>query len=273
MEILRPSDYDFYNFEENIISGKENIEAFYKVLRSPNTKYFWDLDQILGNSTKSVYEIFNKTNPYKINANIWEVDKLDYLTSLVENAGYLNHGDLEVNWFKNIPLYRAKRYEYSKMALDIAVKVSGIENNFILTSRLPKLERATNLWVQREFPEFDKGNILIRKKDDPRNSIDYKIESLKEHSDNNHSVVLIEDQERYINAALRADIQNLLVIGVPVGVIRYSIQDNSLLTLSRYPFKEQEMLPLYTLFQNAQNYKSEVKYSVSHNDIDSLLSL
>ena len=249
MEILKPSEY---LFDENILGGNENIQTFYNTLRNPYTKYFWDLDAILGDTPKSIFDKFNKNNPYNIAANTWEIDRFDYLTALVENIGYLDHDDLEADWFKNIPLYRAKSYKYAKMALDIAIRVSGIKNNYILTSRLPKLERATNLWVKREHPGFDKNNILIRKKDDPRSSVDFKVDSLMKYSGNNHHIVLIEDQERYIDASLKADITNMLVIGVPLGVMRYSTCDNRLLVLSRYPVEEQEMLPLYTLFQNAQ---------------------
>lgn len=84
-EILKPSGY---SFENNIIDGVKKINVFYEILRNPKTKYFWDLDQILVDSAKSVFDEFNKKNPYKITAKVWDLDKHDYLTSLVENSGY-----------------------------------------------------------------------------------------------------------------------------------------------------------------------------------------
>jgi hypothetical protein len=249
MEILKPSGY---SFEDNVISGIEKLNAFYSVLKNPNTKYFWDLDQVLVDSAKTIFENFNNKNPYGITANMWESDKYYYLTSLVEKAGFKDHGDLEADWIKNIPLYSSESFEYAKSALKIAIDVSGPENNFILTSRLPRLERATSLWVKRELPYFDMNNILIRKKNDLRDGNVFKVDNLKEHSGEDYHVVLIEDQERYIAAALQSDIKNMLIIGMPEGLVSYNICDERLLVLSRFPVKEQEVMPLYTLFQNAQ---------------------
>lgn len=258
MEKIKPSEY---SFEKNIVSGFENLNIFYNALKNPETKYFWDLDQVLVDSAKYIFDKFNKENPYKIIANFWDLDKYDYLTALVENTGHLDHGDLEADWYKNIPLYRSQGFKYAKLALDMAISVSGTHNNFILTSRLPRLERATNLWIKREIPGFDNRNVLIRKKHDTRDPVCYKVDMLREHSANTHNIVFVEDQEKYINAALISDVKNLLVIGIPEGRICYTVRDNRLLVLARYPFQEQEVLPLYTLFENARS--QEKAYNVA----------
>jgi hypothetical protein len=250
MEILKPSEN---SFENNIISGTENVDKFYEVIRNPKTKYFWDLDQILVDSAKSVFDEFNKKNPYKITANVWELDKHGYLTSLVENAGYKDNTNWDADWFKNIPLYRSKRFEYAKSALDIAINISGAHNNYILTSRLPRLERATKLWVSREIPEFDMVNILIRNRDDLRSSVEFKTDTLKENSGDDYYTVLVEDQEQFITGALNSNIANFLAIGIPEGRMSYTTRDDRLLVLGRYPIKEQEVMPLYTLFRNARD--------------------
>lgn len=252
MEKLAPQDFVF---EKNVINGAENIKNFYTAIKNPTTKYFWDLDQILVNSTKYIFDKFNRENPYNLTANVWELDQHDYLTAVVEKAGFRNHDNLETDWYKNIPLYKSDSFEYSKKALEIAIDISGAENNYFLTSRSPKLERATCLWIRREIPEFKMENLLIRKKGDTRDSLAFKVETLEQRTGDNFQTIFVEDQERFIKGALKVNVKKLFVIGSPNGKISYKTQDPRLLVLARYPFQDQEHLPLYTLFQNARNCK------------------
>jgi hypothetical protein len=174
------------------------------------------------------------------------------LTAVVEDAGYTEHENLEADWYKNIPLYKSDSFEYSKKALETAIDISGPQNNYFLTSRSPKLERATRLWIRREIPEFDGQNLLMRIKGDSRNSLAFKIDALEQYTGDDYYTFFIDDQERFIKAALESRAKNLLVIGSPNGKVTYVTQDARLLILARYPFEQQEHLPLYTLFKNAQ---------------------
>jgi hypothetical protein len=250
MEKLAPDDYIF---EKNIIYGSENINNFYSAIKDPKTKYFWDLDQILVNSAKYIFDKFNRENSYKLTANVWQLDQHDYLTAVVEAAGFTDHTDLETDWYKNWPLYKSESFKYSKEALKIAIDMAGAQNNYFLTSRSPKLRRATCLWIKQEIPEFGMENLLIRKKGDARDSLAFKIDTLEQNSGDDYKTIFVEDQERFIKGALEAEVKNLLVIGSPNGKVTYTIQDPRLLVLARYPFKQQELLPLYSLFEIAQN--------------------
>jgi hypothetical protein len=71
MEKLAPQGFVF---EKNIIYGAEYINNFYSAIKDPTTKYFWDLDQILVNSAKYIFDKFNRENPYGVRANVWELD-------------------------------------------------------------------------------------------------------------------------------------------------------------------------------------------------------
>ena len=226
MEKLAPKDFVF---EKNIISGAENVNSFYTAIRNPATKYFWDLDQVLVNSARYIFDKFNKENPYNLTANLWELDQHDYLTSVVERAGFIDHDNFETDWYKNWPLYKSDCFEYSKKALKIAINVSGAQNNYFLTSRSPKLERATCLWIKREIPEFEMENLLIRQKGDSRDSLAFKTETLERCTGDDFQTIFIEDQERFIKGALRAKVNNLLVIGSPNGKVKYETQDPRLL--------------------------------------------
>lgn len=253
MEKLAHNDKEF--LELSIIKGLKNLETFKKALSKKNTKYFWDIDGILANTPDIIYKIFNRNNKYGQTANIWETCVFNYLTYLVEKAGFAEHKNVEENWYRTLPLYMARRYEYSRLAMREAMAISGKNNNYVLTSRIPQLYLSTDLWLKREFPEFDRNKILMRRKNDLRGSSEFKTESLEEHSGKDHYVVLIEDQERYIKSALESEsIENLLVIGVPPGMVQHrDISDDRYISLARYPVKKQETYPLYCLIRSARS--------------------
>jgi len=261
MEKLRNNRFVF---EENIIRGFENLEKYYDALIDPNTKIFWDMDLVLIDSGKTVFNEFNNKNPYKIKANLWESDRFDYLNYLVEKMGIKDETDWESDWYKNIPLYKSKAYKYSKMALDISLDLTGAENNYILTSRLPRLKRATDLCVRREFPEFKIDNLLIRNKSSEEKADVYKVDCLKKKASRDHFTILIEDHQPYIELAIKSNIPNFMAIGIPFGANSFSIEDDNLMTLARYPFCEQETRPLYSLFLNALKKKSKLIFYEKH---------
>ena len=241
-------------FEKHIRYGFENIDKFKDVFCSEKLRFVWDIDGILIDTPKSVLDLANKKYNFIKPANPWETDEFDFLTKLGRISGFNDKvlESMEADWYKSFPMYKASPYEGIPEALEMAIDRAGPENNFVLTSRKPKLERATNLLIAREFPRIPCKNILIRKNLNLSGK-EFKMKGLKSLSDFDGVTILLDDVDEYIKAATEIHLDNLYMIAVPVGKLPITVEDPHLLVLERYPLESQGMLPLKNMLQRYFN--------------------
>jgi hypothetical protein len=238
-----------YNWQESF-SG--NWDLYKTAIQNPKTIHVYDIDGILAYSAKVVFEDFtNKTGIYVHPA---DIDKFNFLRSVAKNHG-LNGSDLASandGWYDPEILLKAPRYLYIKSVVQRSLSLVGAERNFVLTARNPELKQATLEWFDREFPEIRPDNIIIR---DTKtiDAIPFKIEKLNNFSKLAPWVVYTEDALQFVEAALAADISNLVVVNIPQGTIWPGFRHNNLLLLKRFTVKNQAMYPFHDTITRAAN--------------------
>ncbi|MGA3292148.1 MAG: hypothetical protein ABSC49_03340 [Candidatus Microgenomates bacterium] len=229
---------------ENLFTGDK--ELFENVLQNRQTVFVYDIDGILANSAKAVFENFTeKTGIY---ASPVELDERGYLTRLATKSGLdeesIKHA--EDGWYKQDILLSAHRYLYIKPLVEKTIRYYGPERNFVLTSRNPGLKDCTvNKWFPRELPKlFRTENILIR--DDSNAKIDgvlFKTDSLARLAAKAPWIVFIDDDIRFVKSALE-NITNSLVINVLQGKTKSDFRHKRLVEIKRFPDELQAMYPL-----------------------------
>lgn len=233
---------------QKIFSG--NWEKFKDAFSNPETKIFFDEDGILADTPKVVLKKFEKRTG--ITADPSKIDSWDYLTRLAREANLSQYAieHAEDDWYRAESLSRATRYLYMRPVTRKTVSLFGNENNFVLTSREPFLGKSTIRWNQTQYPEIPRENILIRKTDKIKPT-EFKVEQMAIRASKNSWVILVEDSTKYVKAVLQADIKNLLVIHIPLGVIKPDFEDDRLILIRRYPGILQAMYPLMDAIEKA----------------------
>jgi hypothetical protein len=229
-----------YHLEDLFIGDRK---LFQEVLQNRETIFVYDIDGILANSPKIVLKNF--TEKYEIRTNPAEIASLDYLTRLAKKAGFsedvIKHA--EDGWYKPEVLLAAQRYLYIRPVVRKTVSYYGSKNNSVLTSRNPDLEMPTLNWFNREVPEIKNENILIRKKGDPMSGADFKVKNLRGLAAVAPWVVFVDDATDFTKAAIEANIDNCLVVNIPLGKIMPDFRHERLIIIKRYPEEIQAMYP------------------------------
>lgn len=239
------------NIDKQIFS-KTELLTLKEYVNDPDTVYFWDIDGILKNSTKKVFEIFNDIAGTKYDPNdILEWDHLkikameDGLSEdLVQLANYL--------WYDAHVLGSAEKHLGVDDLINFAVQEFGIERNFVLTSRNPNLKIITQRWFELNLPIFPKDNILIREDSDV-DPAQFKADTIKDIAGDKKSV-LIDDAPHYIKRVIE-EVENCLILFVPQGKIMSEVESERLIRISRYPEGSQEIFSLYKLMLSAARRK------------------
>lgn len=244
------------NFQEHIYQGAENIHYLKSALADPETIFIFDADGIIVNSPAEVYRIFNtKVSSFDVTVNPMDADHFHYLTKIAK----LNNLPQEViekaeeDWYKNMPLYRSEPYDGMRKVVDETIGLSGRNRNYVLTARMPKLSRATHLWFCLNLPKkIPQDNILIRGKNSSVKSDAFKVGKIKEKAETTTWVVFFDDSTKFVKSVSDANIDNCVVVNVPIGKIRPDFSHERLIVLGRYPEKEQSMYPLLDLIRRTK---------------------
>lgn len=227
-----------------------NWEIFCEAVKNPKTIFVYDIDGILINSTKDVFEDFTrKTGVY---AHPAELDRFNYLTYLARLAN-LPEGlvaTAEDGWYDPKILRVSKKYFYIKPVVDKTLSFYGPDRNFVLTSRNPGLKDATLVSIREQFPEFNEGNILITKDDEADRAV-FKARNLKVLAKNAPWVVFVDDSVDFVKAALGNGTQNCVVVNIPMGKITPDFEHERLMQIKRFPVVLQAMYPFMRAFDLA----------------------
>jgi hypothetical protein len=231
-----------YIFSELFI-GDENL--FQEVLQNPETIFVYDIDGILANTPKVVFDKFSKKNGIAVKE--FEMTKWNYLTELLKSNGFgkeaVEHA--EDDWFKPEVLVAARRFLYIRPVVEKTVNFYGADRNFILTSRNPYFKPSTIEWIAREFPKIRSENVFIRDSGgiDLEISAKFKAEKLGLLAKKAPWVVFVDDSTDFVKAALTDGIQNCLVVNIPQGKIMPDFRHERLIIIKRYPEELQAMYP------------------------------
>jgi hypothetical protein len=257
-----------YNFDQQVLYG--NAEKFIEILATPNVKVVYDSDGIKANSPKITVGKFNLLRE-DFNFRPHQITCWDQLTQWALSEGL--DADLiataEDVWYDPDILKLAEPYLYSRPMVKKSMKLSGQENNFVLTSRRPGLSDVTYKWYARHF-QFLNENILIRNDEDNLSGVEFKkreIEKLVQLARRQETyVILVEDTGKNIKEVgefiLSRGYDNYCAIHMPIGLIKPEYFAENLLILKRYPFEEQGIYPLFDLMRKSLEYK-ENNYNVA----------
>ncbi len=128
-------------------SFEGNWDLFKEAVNNKNTIYMYDGDGIIIDSPSTVFNDFNlKTG---LVAKPMEIESWNHLTEVAEKSG-LNEElvkSAEQGWYDSEILRSSHRYLYIRPVIKKTLKLSGPDNNFILTSRKPDLKTATEEWM------------------------------------------------------------------------------------------------------------------------------
>lgn len=243
-------EYAPYRFNE-LFSG--NWKLFQEALKNHQTVFVYDNDGIISDTAKIVYERFNQANG--TSAQTSEITSWNYLTEYAKEQNLdqtiIEHA--EDDFYDPGVLRQADRLLYIKPAINKTIKTYGAQNNYILTSRNPKLWYVTRKWFKEQFPEILPKNILIRKDGDKTNGEDFKVQKLQKLASEAPWVVFIDDASQFVNAVLKVHISNCLVVNIPQGKIMPETTNEHLFVIKRYPDSIQAMYPLMDAIDRASN--------------------
>lgn len=226
-------------------------------LNNPETIFVYDMDGILTNTSKAVLENFSKK--YGVRADPTEIDEPLYLTNLAKKKGLgtdvIEHA--EDGWFEPDLLLAAQRYLYTKSTVLKTIRLYGADRNFVLTSRNHEVGDITIDWFARELPEIKRENILIRNYGDVGrvDSVRFKVENLKILARKAPWVVFVDDSVKFCKAAL-SEVENCLVIFIPVGKMVPGFSHERLFVIKRYPNDIQAIYPLVFALDKANIEKN-----------------
>lgn len=238
---------DLYNWQK-LFYG--NWALFKDAASNPKTIFVYDIDGILANSAKKVFQNFStKTG---INVNPANLTSWNYLTEMAVKANLSQQAikTAEADWYDVDVLLSAQRYLHIKPAVLKTMSLVGPENNYVLTSRNPNFKDSTLNWLHRELPVFKAENVLIRG-DKSTDSVTFKTENLIRLSARAPWVVFIDDALSYVKGALEAKLPNLVVVNIPQGLEMPDFKHNNLIVIKRYPERLQAMYPLYDAISRA----------------------
>lgn len=223
---------------------------FVKVVNNPKTIYMYDADGIIINSSRDAVYNFNKKHGFDLHSA--DIDKWLYLTEVAKknNLGEEAIRTAEDDYYNPDVLEGSGRYFYIKPLIGMTMLLCGADNNYVLTSREPYLTQVTNKWFGQNVSEFLQENILIREDADIKPT-DFKVSEIKECAKRTPWVVFIDDSAKYVDAVLDSNIENCLVINVPLGKIKQSRVHERLIVIDRYPQECQGMYLLYKAFEKA----------------------
>lgn len=243
-------EYAPYRFNE-LFSG--NWKLFQEALKNPQTIFVYDNDGIISNTAKLVYERFNQANG--TSAQLSEITSWNYLAEYAKSQNLspevIKHA--EDDFYNPSVLRQAERLLYIKPVIKKTIDIYGASNNYILTSRNPELWYVTRKWFKEKFPEILPKNILIRKDGDKTNGEDFKVQNLSKLASKTPWIVFIDDASQFVNAVLKAQISNCLVVNIPQGKIMPETTNEHLFVIKRYPDSIQAMYPLMDAIDRALN--------------------
>lgn len=230
-----------------------NWEFFQKVLSNPKTIIVYDIDGILLNSPDIVLKRFTEKTGIKTNPA--EIDRWDYLTSLAKNEG-LSEDEVkhaEDGWYDPMVLSEAKRYLYIRPVIRKTVSYHGPDHNFVLTSRNPYLKQSTIESFDTHLPEIKTKNILIRESGgiDKTVSAAFKVENLRALAKIAPWILFVDDSVDFCEAVIKADIENCVVVNIPLGKIMPDYRHERLIVIKRFPDEIQAMYPLMFMLDKA----------------------
>ncbi len=242
-----------YRFPE-LFTG--NWELFEKAVRNPETFFVYDIDGIIANTPKIVLKRF--TEKTGVETNPAEINELNYLTRVATSAKLDPEciKDVEADWYNPSVLANAQRYLYIAPVIDKTLEYYGSKRNFALTARNPAFKESTIEWFAKNVPKFDKENLLIRENKDIESSI-FKAANLVRLAKNAPWIIYVDDSIEFTKAALDANIENCLVINIPLGKIMPNFQHEHQFILKRYPEHLQAMYPFMdALYRALRDVKS-----------------
>jgi hypothetical protein len=214
----------------------------------------YDLDGVLADSADSVFRDFENENQIRVYP--YKIDSWEYLTYIAKTSNLSDSqiSNAESGWYDPEILGRAKRYSYTRPLVSLTMKLAGVDNNFVLTSRnsnIPMMKDKTNSWINKHFGKFPDENRLIWDPNSGMKASEFKAEEIKKRAKMFDWVVFMDDSGRYTKAALNVGCENILAINIPLGVIKPSFDHERLIVVGRYPEESQSMYPLYWAFKKA----------------------
>lgn len=227
-----------------------NEKLFQKILRNPETIIVYDIDGILAYSAEKVLKRFS--DEYGIPTSPAETNGWGYLTNLAKAAGLptekIEHA--EDFWYDPQLLLTVRKYLYMKPVVSKTIDLFGAEKNYVLTSRGPKFNDSTLIWLAREYPEIPAENLMIRN-DAKIDSAEFKTGCLRWLAKTAPWVVFIDDAIDFTKAAIDANIKNCLVINIPQGKVMPDFSHERLIVIKRFPDEIQAMHPFMHAIERA----------------------
>lgn len=228
-----------------------NWDLFKEALGNPETIFVYDIDGILANTPKPVFENFYRKTGIK--ADPAEMNKREYLVALAVElnlgADVIEHADDD--WYKPEILLAAQRYLYVKPVVLKTVGFYGPDNNFVLTSREKDVEDVTLKWFARELPQIKPENILMREKESGESSTAFKAREMGVLAKRAPWVVFVDDFTEFCQAVLDAGIENCLVINIPHSKVTPDFSHERMAIIKRHPEDIEAMYPLLFALEKA----------------------
>lgn len=226
-----------------------NLDLIKEPFSNPETIIFYDIDGILADSPKVVYEKFKEENNIDIKPS--QTDSWNYLNKVAHENGIPFEKIIYIqdDWYNPDVLFKAQPYLYIRPVVEKTLKLFTPERNFILTARNPNLKSSTINWINLKYPKILTNNILIRE-DKNMDSSKYKMNEILPRAKNAPWVIFIEDTPEYIKSLLDLKIDNLVVINIPIGQRKPDFKDPRMIVVKRYPEDIQAMYPLMYLINS-----------------------
>lgn len=231
------------------------LETLAGVLKDPQTIFIYDIDGILADSPKEVFQRFNDragTN-YKPHQN----SRFDYLTSRAIADGLDSQivDTAEDGWYDSKVLRSSDPVLYARSILYRTIYTHGADRNYVLTARLPRLENTTMEWFSEHFPKVPQDNILVRVNhesevnEDFEIMKDFKVSEITRLSKIASNIVFVEDSVGFSKAVIKHGPDNCYIINIPMGEIHQDLQQERLFVFDRIPLEKQGLLPLMMFFK------------------------
>lgn len=227
-----------------------NWDLFKEVINNKNPVFFYDADGIIINSPETVLKEFSEKHNISLRPEF--IDRWNYLTFIAQTYGLseISIRTAEEGWYKKEILEKAESYQYIEEILGITIGLSGLNNNFVLTSREPFLKKTTKDWFKHRLSLIPTKNILIRD-DSNIKPTDFKVGQIKKHTPPDSWAIFIDDSVKYVGSVLEAGISNCLTISIPLGKIEPPPEHERLVVLKRHHGSNREIYPLLAILEKA----------------------